>query len=339
MTNTQFLKISEAAKALNVSLETLRRWEKTGKILATRTPGGTRLYSAGEINKILSQKKDNKIFISPQKEVVSQRTLYRWARSGIIPSAQKAYVNSALNQQIEFHYTPSNRLKFRLGLITIFILSFLAILPAVNHKSLAQKLPNSISISTLIYSNVSTNPTNTESSAFVQNRLVETKQLDKRAQILKDYLAQFNSPLQYHTQDLVDAADANDVDWKLIVSIAGAESTFGKKIPGGTNPQHSSFNGWGWGVYGDNVLYFDSWREALFKVSKGIKNGYADKGLSNPEQMNIKYSSSPFWADSVSYFMRDIEEFAKQYEQAPVVSHSQSKEGLQVSEDSRNSKT
>lgn len=321
-TTINLLKISEAAKALGVSLETLRRWEKTGKIAVTRTPGGTRLYSNSEINRILTDKKENKVFIGAKKEAVSQRTLYRWAKSGIIPTAQKAYLNSVLNYQIEMHYSLSNTLKLKLGIFTIFLLSFLAILPVINQKSLAQRIQGTLSINTLIHSNTSDISPNTKDQDIVQSRLVESKQLDKRALVLKDYLAQFNSPLQYHTQDLVDAADANNIDWKLIASIAGAESTFGKKIPGGTNPEYSSFNGWGWGVYGDNVLYFDSWREALFKVSKGIRNSYADKGLGNPAEMNIKYSSSAHWADSVSYFINDLEEFARNYQiiESPQVS-------------------
>ncbi|MBI2018939.1 MerR family DNA-binding transcriptional regulator [Candidatus Daviesbacteria bacterium] len=45
-------KIGQAAKALGVSIDTLRRWEKAGKITATRTPGGTRLYSISTLKKV-----------------------------------------------------------------------------------------------------------------------------------------------------------------------------------------------------------------------------------------------------------------------------------------------
>lgn len=47
--------ISEAAKHLGVSPDTLRRWEKLGKILPpTRTAGFARRYSADLLDKILS---------------------------------------------------------------------------------------------------------------------------------------------------------------------------------------------------------------------------------------------------------------------------------------------
>lgn len=42
----EYLHIADAAKALGVSADTLRRWEREGKILPDRrTIGGWRLYS------------------------------------------------------------------------------------------------------------------------------------------------------------------------------------------------------------------------------------------------------------------------------------------------------
>ncbi len=42
----------EASRELNVSLDTLRRWEAQGKISATRTPGGQRRFDPIEVRKI-----------------------------------------------------------------------------------------------------------------------------------------------------------------------------------------------------------------------------------------------------------------------------------------------
>ncbi|MBI2011154.1 glucosaminidase domain-containing protein, partial [Candidatus Daviesbacteria bacterium] len=135
---------------------------------------------------------------------------------------------------------------------------------------------------------------------------VQMKKLDKRSEILRDYLAKYNSPLQYHAQDFIDAADAYSVDWKLVPSIAGVESTFGKSIPGG-------FNGWGWGVYGDNAIYFASWRDGIFTVTEGLKENYIDKGLKDPYSMNRVYAASPHWGKNVTYFMSDLEKFTLTY--------------------------
>ncbi|EKD85255.1 MAG: DNA binding protein, partial [uncultured bacterium] len=50
--SVKYLKIGQAAKVLGVSIDTLRRWEKSGKISAIRTPGGTRLYPLSSLEKI-----------------------------------------------------------------------------------------------------------------------------------------------------------------------------------------------------------------------------------------------------------------------------------------------
>jgi hypothetical protein len=136
---------------------------------------------------------------------------------------------------------------------------------------------------------------------------IEAKKLDREARILNAYLAKYNSPMQYHTQDFVDAAKEYNLDWKLLPSIAGVESTFGKNIPGG-------YNAYGWGIYGSNRLYFKSWRDGMFTVAKGLRENYVNKGLNNPYQMNRVYAASEAWGGKVTYFMNDLEKFAAQYE-------------------------
>lgn len=135
---------------------------------------------------------------------------------------------------------------------------------------------------------------------------VESKKLDNRAKILSEYLAQFNSPLQNHAQDFIEAADTYNLDWKMVASIAGVESTFGKHIPGG-------YNAWGWGVYGTQAIYFNSWRDGIFTVSKGLRENYLNKGLTDPYSINRIYAASPSWGKNVSYFMQDLEKFASDF--------------------------
>src|SRR5579884_2109626 len=45
-------KIAEAAKFLGVSRDTLRRWEKIGKIHSVRTPSGYRVYELAELERV-----------------------------------------------------------------------------------------------------------------------------------------------------------------------------------------------------------------------------------------------------------------------------------------------
>lgn len=136
---------------------------------------------------------------------------------------------------------------------------------------------------------------------------IEAKQMDNQAKILAEYLSKYNSPLQYHAQDFIDAANEYNLDWKLLPSIAGVESTFGKHIPGG-------YNGWGWGVYGTQAIYFKSWREAIFTVAKGLRENYLNKGLNDPYSINRSYAASPHWGYKVTYFMNDLEKFAITFE-------------------------
>ncbi len=151
---------------------------------------------------------------------------------------------------------------------------------------------------------------NATNSQVVQ---IEARPIDRRAQILKDYLQKHNSPLVDSAQDFIDAADKYELDWRLVVSISGVESTFGKRIPGGHDPLYTSYNGWGWGVYGDNVLKFKSWKEAINTISKGLKENYVDKGYTEPLIMNKKYAASKTWGVKVIYFMNEIEKYANGY--------------------------
>ncbi len=50
------MKIHEAAKLLNVSLETLRRWEKAGKLIPQRTGGNQRTYTEEQIREFKSNR-------------------------------------------------------------------------------------------------------------------------------------------------------------------------------------------------------------------------------------------------------------------------------------------
>lgn len=161
-----------------------------------------------------------------------------------------------------------------------------------------------ITLVAILLSSLSTTNVGAKKVVEKPKTFVDAKQLDSRAVILKDYLAQYNSPLQYHAQDFIDAADTYQLDYKLVPAIAGVESTFGKAIPGG-------YNGWGWGVYGDQALYFNSWRDGIFTVSKGLKENYVNKGLTDPYSMNRIYAASPSWGANVSYFQKDIAKFAQ----------------------------
>lgn len=149
-------------------------------------------------------------------------------------------------------------------------------------------------------------PQKTASQDEIKTNVV-SKQIDQRARVLQAYLSRYDSPLQYNAQDFIDAADTYQLDWKLVPAIAGVESTFGKFTPG--SDYSPSYNAWGWGVYGDQAMYFKSWREAIFAVSQGLRDNYLNKGLKDPYAINHVYSESPMWGFRVTYFTQDIQAF------------------------------
>ncbi|MFH0937547.1 MAG: hypothetical protein V1808_04630 [Candidatus Daviesbacteria bacterium] len=158
-------------------------------------------------------------------------------------------------------------------------------------------------------------PVTAQENFEIPENKIESKVIDQRAQILQAYLSKYNSPLQYQSQDFVDAADKYNLDWRLVAAISGVESTFGKHIPGG-------YNAWGWGVYGTQAIYFKSWTEGIFTVSEGLRKNYLNKGLTNPYDINRIYAASPTWGSHVSFFLADMEKFEDEYgkNQAQIIS-------------------
>ena len=129
--------------------------------------------------------------------------------------------------------------------------------------------------------------------------------VDNRVKILQDFLKEQNSPLAPFAGDFVRNADKYNLDWKLVAAISGVESTFGLAIPA------NSYNGWGWGVYGNNVIRFASWNEGIDTISQGLRERYMDQwGGKDIYQIGSMYASSPAWAGHVEYYMNKIQDFA-----------------------------
>lgn len=158
-------------------------------------------------------------------------------------------------------------------------------------------------------------PVSAQGETDLPQAKIEAKALDKRAVILQAYLEKYNSPMKYQAQDFIEAADRYNLDWKLLPAIAGVESTFGKFIPGGHEQSFTSYNAWGWGVYGSQAIYFKSWKEGMLAVSKGLRTRYLDQGLTDPYKINRIYSTSGAWGSNVTYFIEDMENFEKNYQQ------------------------
>lgn len=135
---------------------------------------------------------------------------------------------------------------------------------------------------------------------------VSTLSRDARSALLKKFFTKYNSPLAPLSDFIVLESDRYGVDYRLIPAISMQESTGCKFIP------ENSFNCWGYGIYGDNVLRFESYEQGIERVIRGLKKDYYDKGLTTPQAIMHKYTPPSIalggpWASGVEYFFDQIE--------------------------------
>jgi len=133
---------------------------------------------------------------------------------------------------------------------------------------------------------------------------ISVETADARAEILKEYLKTYHSPLEPYSKKLVEESDKNGLDYRLLTAIAQQESNLCKIIPPET------YNCWGWGIHSQGTLGFRSFEEGIETVSKGLKENYIDKGYVTIEDIMAKYTpqSEGSWAFGVNKFMFDIED-------------------------------
>jgi hypothetical protein len=136
---------------------------------------------------------------------------------------------------------------------------------------------------------------------FVMEENITEK--DARVEILRRFFAKYKSELEPYSEEIVNAADQYDLDFRLLPSIAMQESNLCKKAP------KDSFNCWGYGIYGKKVIRFDNFEDAIDTVTKTLAKEYKQKGLVTPEQIVKLYtpSSNGLWQDSVTYFINQLQ--------------------------------
>jgi len=131
----------------------------------------------------------------------------------------------------------------------------------------------------------------------------ETLSADARSEIIRQYLADYNSPLEPFSAFLVETADKYELDYRLLTAIAQQESNLCKKIPPG------SYNCWGWGIHSEGTLMFNSFTEGIEIVSRGVRENYLDLGFVTIEEIMGKYTplSKGSWAFGVEKFMNEMQ--------------------------------
>lgn len=137
------------------------------------------------------------------------------------------------------------------------------------------------------------------------------KVADARAEMLRQYLDKYDSPLAPHSNLIVELADQNEFDYRWMVAIAQQESNLCKKIP------QNSYNCWGWGIYPDpsnpevlKVTRFDSYEDALRRIAPQFKKIFiGDASHKDPSLVMKKYTppSDGSWAFGVNQFFSEME--------------------------------
>lgn len=125
---------------------------------------------------------------------------------------------------------------------SLVLLPFLTAMPinTVKNNDLPKDSPLTISIAQL-----NINPSdlllfNQEEDKEAEKELI----LSKKAELIDQYYEKRDMPLYGYGRKMVEAAEANDIDWRLIPAISVIETTGGKNLC--KNPK-AKFNPFGWG--------------------------------------------------------------------------------------------
>ena len=123
-----------------------------------------------------------------------------------------------------------------------------------------------------------------------------------REKKLENFFTRYNSPLADSADQFVETADKYGLDYRLLPAIACMESSCAKYYI------RSSYNVFGWGIYGSNVIYFESFDDGIETVGKGIYEGYVVKGADTPEKIAPIYTPPNHvkWLQGVRFFMNQI---------------------------------
>ena len=128
---------------------------------------------------------------------------------------------------------------------------------------------------------------------------------DARPKLIENFFKVYKSPLAPYSSVFVAVADKYQLDYTLLPSISMQESKGGKKVI------RESFNPFGYGIYGNLVIKFTSWEDAIERVGKALREDYLNQGLHTPVQIMAKYTPPSLakggpWARGVSQFMEEL---------------------------------
>jgi hypothetical protein len=150
-------------------------------------------------------------------------------------------------------------------------------------------------------------PPDQRDAAIVSHRWGGPDTAPVSAATLDQYLESKASPIAGNGAALMRAGLRYNVDPRLVVAIAGAESYFGVQTC-------AAHNAWGWGCP-SNPFVFRSWAEGIDTIARGLRENYLDGGRTSVDAIHAKYapvgvSNDPdnlnyAWSNNVSHFLQE----------------------------------
>ncbi|NDJ79136.1 MAG: hypothetical protein GYB65_23040, partial [Chloroflexi bacterium] len=136
---------------------------------------------------------------------------------------------------------------------------------------------------------------------------VSHAQDDSLAGEINDYLVNEGSPLAGLGTLLVNSGQAFDVDPRLVVAIAGAETNYGQNGCGVA----PSYNAWNWfpNDGGCEANRFESYAAAAGAVTEGLRALYLDQGYTSISSLASAYPSdtnASTWASQVQQILQTL---------------------------------
>lgn len=122
---------------------------------------------------------------------------------------------------------------------------------------------------------------------------------DQRIEILREFFIDNNSPLASYSAFFIETADKYALDWTLMPAISGMESSFGKKMPKGSNNP--------FGLGGGNLMSFPTLYDSIEFEGKLLSKKY--KLASNRAIGSIycpSFECNQNWAVIVTNFSEEI---------------------------------
>jgi len=134
-----------------------------------------------------------------------------------------------------------------------------------------------------------------------------TPSIDPRIEKVERFLKKYNSPMASEAKTFVIAGDVFKIDYKLLVAMAGVESTFGKHTP-----SCAPFNPFGWKSYSSPCGFyrFQDFKESINHVAQRISSmpvyGQFRESGSLTELQQIYNGEEGSWTKNIIFFIEKL---------------------------------